>query len=110
MFPGSKCCSNKSTYLFECCSLKFHFSAFLPLDFQVDDHLLAAVERGDIAHRRSCTLKFGVNFVVGVRIQAAEAIIPFAVGKLLRTALVRGFRRPRCLEVDYLIYRRDREP
>src|SRR5258706_11538177 len=57
-------------------------SALLPVAFQIDHHFLAVVESGHIAHPRFSSLEFGVNLIVGIRIEAAETVIPFSVGKI----------------------------
>src|ERR1700756_4491046 len=81
VFLESKCCSNKSTYSYEIPPRVLN-SALLPVDFQIDHHFLAVVEGRHIAHRRFCSLEFGVNFIVSIRIEPAETIIPFSVGKI----------------------------
>src|SRR5260370_11361068 len=57
-------------------------SAVIEVDVQIDHDFPAVVESGHIAHRRFCSLEFGVNFIVGIRIEAAETVIPFSVGKI----------------------------
>src|SRR5579863_1103331 len=81
VFLDNKCCSNKRTYEINA-PLDQRLSTFLFVDFQVDDHFFAVVEGRHIAHGRLCTLVFGVHFVIGVRVQAAEPVISVGIGKI----------------------------
>src|SRR5689334_914369 len=58
------------------------YLTFFTVDFQIDDHFLATVERRNIADRRLGPLEFGMNFIIGIRVQAAEMVIPFGIGKI----------------------------
>src|SRR5215470_3245474 len=58
------------------------FLSLFPVNFQIDDNFLAAVERGDAAHGRLRAFQLGVHLIVGIGVQAAEAVAAVAIGEI----------------------------
>ena len=81
LFLDDKCYSNKRTYKIKC-PPEWRLSTFLTVDFQIDDHFLAAVEGRNVAHGRLRSLEFGMHFVIGVRVQSAEPVISVGIGEI----------------------------
>lgn len=54
---------------------------FLPIDLQVQDHILAVVKRRQGACIRLGPFEFRMNFIIRVGIQSAEPVGPRAIRK-----------------------------
>jgi len=54
--------------------------ALFLVDFKIQDDVLATVEAGDRAGRRLGAFLFRVQFIIGIRIQTAEAVAAGVIG------------------------------
>src|ERR1700730_16147047 len=95
--PFMKCTCNRTWYRrIGCLGSSFvtcrrpGISGFFLLDLQVEDDLLLAVKARDRAGGRRGPVFFGVNLVVGVGVEPAEAIVALVVADITADGVAAG--------------------